>query len=279
MNAWSSFLTVTLVSLAGLAVLQAGTFAVGRRIGRFNVVDVAWGAGFVYVAAVAAALGGGDPARRVLLLVLVALWGVRLTWHMHRKSAGKGEDPRYTALLNRAGGASVGIVVRKIFVTQGAAQWFVSLPIQVSAVAGPTRGLGTVALVAGVVLWVVGFVFEAVGDRQLRAFKADPANRGRIMDRGLWAWTRHPNYFGDATVWWGLWLIAASVWPGVLTVASPAIMTYFLVYATGARLLERSMSQRPGYPEYQQRTSYFLPRPPRRTLDGADHHVRPRATG
>ena len=136
-----------------------------------------------------------------------------------------------------------------------------------------------VTLVAGVVLWVVGFVFEAVGDRQLRAFKADPANRGRIMDRGLWAWTRHPNYFGDATVWWGLWLIAASVWPGVLTVASPAIMTYFLVYATGARLLERSMSQRPGYPEYQQRTSYFLPRPPRRALDGAESHVRPRATG
>ncbi|MGW0025683.1 DUF1295 domain-containing protein [Rhodococcus sp. NPDC003383] len=289
MSAWSSFLTVTLVSLAGLAVLQAATFAVGRRIGRYNVVDVAWGAGFVYVAAVAAAIGSGDPVRRVLLLVLVTLWGVRLTWHMHRKSAGKGEDPRYTALLNRAGGASVGngaseatgiaIVVRKIFVTQGAAQWFVSLPIQVSAVAGPTRGLGTVALIAGVVLWAVGFVFEAVGDRQLRAFKADPANRGRIMDRGLWAWTRHPNYFGDATVWWGLWLIAASVWPGVLTVASPAIMTYFLVYATGARLLERSMSRRPGYPEYQQRTSYFLPRPPRRALDGSESHVRPRATG
>ena len=274
MSAWSSFLTVTLVSLAGLAVLQAATFAVGRRIGRYNVVDVAWGAGFVYVAAVAAALGSGDPVRRVLLLVLVALWGVRLTWHMHRKSAGKGEDPRYTALLNRAGGASVGngasdatgiaIVVRKIFVTQGAAQWFVSLPIQVSAVAGPTRGLGTVALVAGVVLWVVGFVFEAVGDRQLSRWRGDPANRGRIIDTGLWAWTRHPNYFGDACVWWGLWLICASVWPGALTVASPALMTYFLVYATGARPLERTMSQRPGYRDYQRRTAFFVPRPPRR---------------
>lgn len=277
MSTWGSFLTITLVSLAGLALLQGATFAVGHRIGRYNVVDVSWGAGFVFVAAVAAALGSGDPVRRVLLLALVALWGGRLTWHMHRKSAGKGEDPRYADLLNRSGGASVGTVVRKIFVTQGAAQWFVSLPIQVSAVAGPTRGLGTVALIAGVVLWAVGFVFEAVGDLQLRRFKADPRNRGRIMDRGLWAWTRHPNYFGDATVWWGLWLIAASVWPGVLTVASPATMTYFLVYATGARLLERSMSQRPGYPEYQQRTSYFLPRPPRRAHDGADRHVRHRS--
>lgn len=279
MNAWGSFLTVSLVSLVALAVLQGATFAVGHRIGRYNVVDVAWGAGFVLVAAVAAVLGDGDPARRVLLLVLVAAWGGRLTWHMHRKSAGKGEDPRYTDLLNRSGGASVGTVVRKIFVVQGAAQWFVSLPIQVSAVAGPTRGAAAVVVIAGVALWVIGALFEAVGDRQLRAFKADPANRGKIMDRGLWAWTRHPNYFGDATVWWGLWLIAASAWPGALTVASPAIMTYFLVYATGARLLEQSMSQRPGYREYQQRTSYFLPRPPRRAQNRSDPDDRPGSAG
>ncbi|MFZ2529701.1 MAG: DUF1295 domain-containing protein [Rhodococcus sp. (in: high G+C Gram-positive bacteria)] len=279
MNAWGSFLTVSLVSLAALAVLQGATFAVGHRIGRYNVVDVAWGAGFVLVAAVAAVLGDGDPARRILLLVLVAVWGVRLTWHMHRKSAGKGEDPRYTDLLNRSGGTSVGTVVRRIFVVQGAAQWFVSLPIQVSAVAGPTRGAAAVVVAAGVALWVIGALFEAVGDRQLRTFKADPASRGKIMDRGLWAWTRHPNYFGDATVWWGLWLIAASAWPGAITAASPAIMTYFLVYATGARLLEQSMSQRPGYREYQQRTSYFLPRPPRRAQKRSDPDDRPGSAG
>ena len=119
---------------------------------------------------------------------------------------------------------------------------------------------------AGVALWAVGNVFETVGDAQLAAYKRDP-DRGPVMDRGLWAWSRHPNYFGDACVWWGLWLAGAlaSGWlPGLLTVAAPIAMTYFLVFATGARLLERTMMQRPGYPEYAARTSMFFPLPPRR---------------
>ena len=116
----------------------------------------------------------------------------------------------------------------------------------------------------GAAVWLLGVVFEAVGDAQLARFKADARNKGTVMDRGLWGWTRHPNYFGDSAVWWGLYLVAASAWPGVLTVLSPVVMTYFLVFATGARLLEKEMSKRPGYPEYQQRTSYFIPRPPKR---------------
>jgi steroid 5-alpha reductase family enzyme len=118
-------------------------------------------------------------------------------------------------------------------------------------------------LIAGVALWVVGVLFEAVGDHQLREFKADSANKGKIMERGLWSWTRHPNYFGDSAVWWGLWLITITGWPSVATVLSPVAMTYFLVYATGARLTERIMADRPGFHEYQSRTSYFVPRPPR----------------
>ncbi len=262
LSGWSGFGVVTVATLVWLVLLQGVTFLIGRRIGRFNVVDIIWGLGFVGVALIAALVGGGDGFRRWLLFVLVAIWGLRLTWHMYQKSAGKGEDPRYTEMLERSGGDGTLVVLRKIFVTQGAAQWFVSLPIQVSAVLGPTSGLAVVVLVAGIVLWLIGVVFEAVGDAQLRSFKADPANKGEIMDRGLWAWTRHPNYFGDSAVWWGIWLIAASVWPGVLTVLSPVIMTYFLVFATGARLLEKSMSKRPGYPEYQKRTSYFIPMPP-----------------
>ena len=106
--------------------------------------------------------------------------------------------------------------------------------------------------------------FETVGDLQLAKFKANPDNAGKVMDRGLWRFTRHPNYFGDSAVWWGLFLVSASAWPGMFTLLSPIAMTYFLVFATGARLLERSMEERPGYREYQQRTSYFLPRPPKR---------------
>ncbi|MDL9935412.1 DUF1295 domain-containing protein [Gordonia sp. ABSL1-1] len=267
MTGWLGFFVLSAVSLAVLAVIQAVTFAVGRRIGRYNVVDVAWGAGFVAVALLALVVGGGDPTRRWVLAALVTVWGLRLSWHMVRKSAGRGEDPRYTELLARTDG-SIGAVIRKVFATQGISQWFVSLPIQVSAVvAGGTGPLGRSLLIVGTVVCIFGFVFESVGDAQLRRFKDDPGSRGQIMDGGLWAWTRHPNYFGDSCVWWGIWLIAAGAWPAALTIASPVAMTYFLVYATGARLLERSMSSRPGYREYQLRTSYFLPRPPRRLAD------------
>lgn len=259
---WAAFGIITAATVVFLVVLHTVTMAIGHRIGRYNVVDVSWGLGFVGISWLTLILGPGDATRRWLLAALVSVWGLRLSWHMFQKSAGKGEDPRYTEMLERSGGTEIGIVARKIFATQGVAQWFVSLPIQVSAVVGATEGVWTVVLVAGVALWLVGFTFEAVGDAQLRRFKADPSNKGKIMDRGLWSWTRHPNYFGDSSVWWGVWLIAASSWPGVLTVLSPVAMTYFLVFATGARLLERSMSKRPGYPEYQQRTSYFLPLPP-----------------
>jgi steroid 5-alpha reductase family enzyme len=256
-----SFLAVTGLSLLALAVVMAVTAWAGHRAGRVSVVDTTWGIGFVVVALVAAVVGDGVLWRRLLLLLLVALWGLRLAWHMHRRNAGKGEDPRYEAMLARAGGNRTWVAVRKVYAVQGVALWFVSLPVQVSAAAG--GGVPVVAVV-GVLLWLVGVVFEAVGDAQLARFKADPANRGAVMDRGLWAWTRHPNYFGDSCVWWGLYLVAASAWPGALTVLSPAAMTYFLVFATGARLLEQHMAQRPGYAAYQQRTSYFLPRPPRR---------------
>ncbi len=256
-----NFLTVTLASIGALAILHGITFAIGRRIGRYNVVDVTWGLGFVGVAAVAAVLGAGDLFRRILLSILVAVWGLRLAWHMVGKSAGKGEDPRYEALLR--GDFSAGTVLRKIFLIQAAAGWFVSLPLQLSATLGPTPpGLRPV-LVAGVAIWGVGIFFEAVGDHQLRRFKADPANKGVVMDRGLWSWTRHPNYFGDAAVWWGLWLVSIAGWISLLTVLSPVLMTYFLVYATGARLLEKHMKDRPGFREYCSRTSFFVPRPPR----------------
>ncbi|AVM01143.1 hypothetical protein C6V83_13680 [Gordonia iterans] len=268
MTGWAGFGVVAGASLLVLAVLQTVMFAVGHRIGRYNVVDVGWGLGFVGVAWLALLVGGGDPVRGWLLAVLVTVWGLRLSWHMYVKCRGHGEDPRYVELLAKYDGPPARVAARRVFGTQGAAQWFVSLPLQVSAVTVPTTGPAAVALGAGVVLWAVGFGFEAIGDAQLRRFKADPANRGRIMESGVWAWTRHPNYFGDACLWWGLWLIAASAWPGVLTVLSPSAMTYFLVVATGARLLEKSMSGRPGYAEYQRRTSFFVPRPPRRRAVG-----------
>ena len=256
-----SLLVVGLAGLGVVAVALVVTALVARRQGRFAVVDATWPLLFVLIAWVSAAVGEGS-VRSLVLALLTTLWGGRLAWHLAGRLRGSGEDPRYAALLEdvppeRRFAAGV----RKVFLTQGVAAWFVGLPLMVAATTD--EPLGVVAALGGL-LWLVGIVFEAVGDAQLKAFKSDPANRGRVMDRGLWAWTRHPNYFGDACVWWGLWLIAAEAWPGALTVLSPAVMTYVLAFATGARLLERRMAERPGYPEYMERTSMFLPLPPRR---------------
>ena len=172
-----NFALVSAASLAILVLVYGATFVIGRRIGRYNVVDVTWGASFVAVAAAAAVVGNGDLFRRLLLLALVAVWGLRLAWHMVGKSAGKGEDPRYDKLLG--GDFSPGHVIRKIFLTQAAMAWFVSLPLQLSASLGPTPSALVPVLVIGVALWVVGVLFEAVGDHQLRAVQGRPLQQGR----------------------------------------------------------------------------------------------------
>ncbi|MGN6782279.1 MAG: DUF1295 domain-containing protein [Marmoricola sp.] len=249
------FLLVTAVAVAVAIAAMALTAYATRRTGRVSVVDTTWGLAFVAEAIAAALVGDGDLLRRWLLVILVGIWGLRLARHVHRRNSGGGEDPRYAALLRE------GRVLTKVWVPQGAAIWLVSLPVQVNAVATPRPG---VLAWAGVVLYLLGLAFEAVGDAQLAAYKRDP-DRGPVMDRGLWRYTRHPNYFGDACVWWGIWLVAAWPWPGLLTLVSPIAMTGTLVYGTGARLLERTMLKRPGYPEYARRTSMFVPLPPKRS--------------
>ncbi|MBB3750417.1 steroid 5-alpha reductase family enzyme [Mycolicibacterium sp. BK634] len=256
-----NFLLVAAASVAAIIVVHGVTFLIARRIGRYNIVDITWGLGFVAVAAAAAVLGNGDLFRRLLLLALTALWGLRLAWHMYVKTEGHGEDPRYRDLLR--GNFAPGNVIRKIFGTQAVATLFVALPLMLSATLGPTRSAWVVVMGIGVVVWLAGLVCESVGDHQLRAFKRDPATKGTIMDRGLWSWTRHPNYFGDACVWWGLWLVSVAGWVSLVTVASPVVMTYFLVHVTGARLTEKYMRDRPGFREYCSRTSYFVPLPPK----------------
>jgi steroid 5-alpha reductase family enzyme len=147
--------------------------------------------------------------------------------------------------------------------------WFVSLPVQVAMF---EQGEANWATWAGVLLWLVGFTFETVGDLQLTRFRNDPAMKGQVLDTGLWRYTRHPNYFGDACVWWGLSLIAFSSWPGVLTILSPLLMTWLLAKGTGKPLLEKDMaSRRPGYADYVRRTSGFVPLPPKKSPTAAPH--------
>ncbi|MEJ1202151.1 MULTISPECIES: DUF1295 domain-containing protein [unclassified Streptomyces] len=249
-----------------LAVMLA-TFAVAVRKGVHRVVDVAWGLGFAAVAAVtcavAATAGEGDTGRRALVAALTVVWGLRLAAHIARRGRGHGEDPRYDAMLAKAHGNRNLYALRMVYLLQGALVWLVSLPVQAASYGpGPMTALAW----TGAAVWAVGLGFEAVGDAQLARFKADPANRGRVMDRGLWSWTRHPNYFGDFLVWWGLFLIACDAGgpAAAVSVVSPLVMTYLLIGGSGKRLLERHMADRPGWAEYAARTSGFFPRPPRR---------------
>lgn len=258
----TDLLLVAGLALLAAAVVMTATALVARRVGRVSVVDVGWGLALVAVALVCALLSG--TWQSWLLAGLVVAWGGRLSSHILTRSLGHGEDPRYEELLggtlDRVGMARA---VRKVFLVQGAAVWLVSLPLQAAALAGPEWPW---LAWAGVGVWLVGVLFETVGDAQLAAYKRDP-DRGPVMDRGLWSWTRHPNYFGDACVWWGLWLAggAASGWvAGLASVLSPVAMTIWLVWITGARLLERTMMRRPGYAEYAARTSMFVPLPPKR---------------
>ncbi len=248
------------LTVAVAAVAMTLTGVVAWRLNRVNVVDVTWGLALTLVAGVCA-LRDGWPSQ--VLLVVVAVWGLRLSWHVGRRSRGHGEDPRYEQML---GGTlrdvGMGVAVRKVFVVQGLAICLVALPLQV----GPVVGIESLtAFWVGIAVALLGLLFESVGDAQLAAYKRD-VNRGPVMDRGLWAWSRHPNYFGDALFWAGVWIaggLAAGWIPALLTIAAPIAMTWFLAFATGARLLERTMMQRPGYPEYAARTSMLIPWPPR----------------
>jgi steroid 5-alpha reductase family enzyme len=266
----TSALGVAGLAVAVVAMAQTVTAVVARRAGRVSVVDVTWGLGFVAVALIGAVFGDGTAWRRILVLVLVAGWGLRLTWHISRKHASSSrpvaEDPRYAELLGGRGIKEGGfaLAVRKVFLIQGLAMLVVSLPV-LAAMTLPVRWPWLVT--AGVLVWAIGVFFEVVGDAQLAAYKR-LSPRPPVLETGLWAWTRHPNYFGDACGWWGLWLIGgvASGWEAALvSVVGPVAMTYFLAFATGARLLEQTMMRRPGYPAYAERTPMFLPRPPRRT--------------
>jgi steroid 5-alpha reductase family enzyme len=251
-------------ALAAFAVMAA-TFAVAVAKGVHRVVDVAWGLAFaaVAVATYGASAGHGDGGRRLLVTLATVVWGVRLAVHIGRRGAGHGEDPRYERMLAKAPGNRDAYALRTVYLTQGALVWLVSLPVQAAQYAPGALG-GWAA--AGGVLWAGGLAFEAVGDRQLARFKADPAHHGMIMDRGLWSWTRHPNYFGDFLVWWGLYVMAcASPQSAAVGALSPLLMSYLLVFGSGKRMLERHMADRPGFAEYAARTSGFLPRPPRRT--------------
>lgn len=262
---WIPLLVALVVAMVAIAALMGVTMAISLRLSNWAVVDTFWGLGFVVIAlsSFLISINRGDPGRRLVALLVPAVWGLRLAGYLHWRNHGKPEDPRYTALLRRRTGPLIPFVVKTIFWAQGWVMWVVAIPISVAMF---ERHPVNIITWVGVALAAVGLFFEAVGDLQLAKFRSDPTNAGTLMDRGLWSWTRHPNYFGDLCVMFAFWLIACGSWVGVLTIFAPVLMTRMLLTKTGKRMLDRRLARTRGeaYVEYAARTSGLIPRPPRK---------------
>ncbi len=260
-------LTLLAANLAIALILFTGLWAIAQLTRDPSFVDAFWAFGITVLAVSSFLLAQGWEPRQLVITGLVAVWGLRLGFHLFLRWRREGADPRYAALLASArekrGWSHGKTTALFVFAPQALLLWITALPAQLGQVS-LQAGFGPVAY-AGIALAVFGIVYETVADAQLAAFKHDPANSGKVMDRGLWAWSRHPNYFGEAAAWWGIWLIGAETMPGLFAVAGPVFLTFTLTRWSGAPLLERSVrKRRPGYDAYAERTPSFIPRPPRR---------------
>lgn len=224
------------------------------------IVDLAWGLGFIIVANLTLILTGIEGISSWLLPLLTTIWGLRLSGYLYWRNHGKPEDKRYQAMRQHRGESFVFSSLWIVFGLQAVILWIVSLPLQIGIREAVPRWHALHLL--GILLWLFGFLFETIGDYQLARFLADPASQGRVMNRGLWRYTRHPNYFGDFLVWWGLYLVSiagteVSTW---WTIIGPLLMSFFLMRVSGVTLLESTLkTSRPGYAEYIRQTSAFFP--------------------
>jgi steroid 5-alpha reductase family enzyme len=249
------YLTLGLV----LFVYMSLWFVVSLIKKRNDVADVAWGIGFVLLTWVSYFLSGDFGMRGLLVGLLVSVWGLRLAWHIHRRNKGKAEDYRYLAWRQEWGKWFYLRSYMQVYLLQGLFLFLIVLPVLLinKNAEVPFALLDFV----GLSVWLVGFYFEAVGDAQLRRFVQDPANKGKLMQSGLWAYTRHPNYFGEVTQWWGIWLLALSVPSGLIGIVGPITITFLILKVSGIPMLEKKMAENPEFAEYKRKTSVFIPLP------------------
>jgi steroid 5-alpha reductase family enzyme len=245
--------------------LFVGLWLVSLRLRDASIVDIFWGLGFVVVTWTAHLMAGSESARAWITSGLVTVWGVRLAAHLARRNLGHGEDYRYRAMRERHGQRFPLVSLGTVFLLQAVLLWIIALPAQAVHAFGAATPLGWIDAV-GITAWVIGLAFEWIGDEQLARFKASPSSRGAVMDRGLWRYSRHPNYFGNFLLWWGIGLlaVAAGAW---WTLVGPALLTFLLLRVSGVALLESTIAtRRPGYRDYVARTSAFVPWFPRKTV-------------
>lgn len=251
----SAFLIPGIVLFAYMTAWYVVSLAKRRN----DVADVAWGLGFVLLSWVSYGLSGGSGPRGLIVCLLVSVWGIRLAWHIHGRNKGKAEDYRYLAWRKEWGRWFYLRSYLQVYLLQGALLFLIVLPVLViQGNAGPSLGLLDLA---GAAVWLLGFYFEAAGDAQLARFIRDPANKGKLMQQGLWAYTRHPNYFGEVTQWWGIWLLSLSVPGGAYAVIGPITITVLILKVSGIPLLEKKMAEHPDFAEYKRRVSVFFPWP------------------
>ncbi len=255
------------VSLAVAVACVFVLFLISIPTRNVSFIDAYWGPGFALITGVTmwrATIDTTPTTRSLLLLGLVSLWAARLGIYLLSRSLGEPEDRRYAAMRKKVG--TERFILKSlftVFLLQAALQTFIAAPLQVAQWIPGDRPLGLLDL-AGASLFALGFFFETVGDFQLARFLRDPANKGQVMNHGLWRFTRHPNYFGDFCVWWGFFLIACATPYGAYTIFAPLLMSFLLLRVSGVSLLEKTIKKRrPGYAEYIARTSAFFPWPPR----------------
>lgn len=245
-----------------LFVYMSAWFVVSIIKKRNDVADVAWSLGFILLAWTSLFFSGDFGVRGLLATILVSIWGLRLAIHIYKRNRGKAEDFRYLAWRKAWGAWFYPRSFAQVYLLQGFFLFLIVLPVLLM-----NNGVGSSLSwldIAGVAAWLFGFLFEAIGDAQLAQFIKNPSNKGKLMQSGLWAYTRHPNYFGEVTQWWGIWLIALAVPNGFWTIISPLAITVLIIKVSGIPMLEKKMAEHPDFAKYKRRVSIFLPSFPRR---------------
>jgi len=254
-----------LTTYSNLAIIILGymtlVFALSLLLKRNDIADIAWGLGFLICAFYSYLFLGDTFGRSLLVLFLVAMWAFRLFLHILLRNKGKAEDPRYAQWRKDWGKWFVPRTFFQVFILQGVLMLAVVLPAVVSILFG---GEITALDYVGVAIWLIGFIFESLGDYQLSQFIKNPNNKGKVLQTGLWRFTRHPNYFGEVTMWWGIWIIAISAPLAWLTVLGPVTITFLILFVSGIPLLENRKKGNPEFEEYKKHTSVFFPLPPKK---------------
>jgi steroid 5-alpha reductase family enzyme len=265
-----TFFQIYIQAFLVIMILMTILWVISIIIKNVSIVDLFWGFGFVLTAGFYFIKTDGFEPRKILLMILVTIWGIRLSAYLVRRNLGKGEDFRYKKFRKDYGEKRYWwISFFQTFLLQGILMWLISAPLLGAQYYGQTNPLNILDFIS-IAFWIIGFSFETIGDYQLELFKADPLNKGKVLDKGLWRYTRHPNYFGDSSVWWGYGFLCLAS-GSYLPILGSILMTALIIKVSGVALLEKNLTaQKPQYKEYIEKTSPFIPWFPKRPIKGRE---------